>query len=756
MGLFWGMNRYHETVRFWLTQMRLKTDSPTRPLRTYNQYWLLLTKQVRQHMPWSCVVALCVVSACQPKPKQEVASPVSTNPLVESSTLSYQAPAFNHISDGHFKPAFQAGLTQQLAEINHIADNAQPPTFANTLVALEKSGQLLNRVNRIFNQFLDARSSPTLQQLQAEIAPQLTANQDAIFLNRKLFQRINSLYQHRHSLKLDSESAYLLTCYHQQFVLAGATLSDSAKTALKHLNQQEAILVATFSQTVREATQAGAVLITNPAELAGLPQSERQAAAREANARKHPGRWLLSLQNTTQQPVLKWLTNRAIRQKVFMASLNRAQKGDAHDTQAIIIGIARLRARKAALLGFKNYAAWTLRDRMVQTPAGLTQFLAQLTAPSIRKVQQEAATLQALIDQQNGGFRLQPWDWDFYVAQSQKSQTTLQEDELKPYFELNKVLQNGLFYAALRLYGLTLTERHDLPVYQPDVRVFEVIDAGGQGLGLVYFDFFQRANKRGGAWANSFVDQSTLLGTKPVVYTTCNFSKPPAGQPTLLSPANIITLFHEFGHGLHRLFSNQRYISLSASNIAPDFVEFPSQFNENWAFYPDVLSHYAVHFRTRRPMPNVLINQLRQTATVNQGYAMTELLAADNLDLRWHSLDSAAVIGTVNSFERTALLNAKLSLSLVPPRYRSSYFLHIWSDGYAAGYYGYRWSEMLACDTFSWFQSHGGLNRRNGQRFRELLLGRGHSADYSSLYRAFRGHNPDIRPLLIRRGLMAK
>ncbi|WP_223649672.1 M3 family metallopeptidase [Hymenobacter psoromatis] len=680
--------------------------------------------------------------------------PARGNPLLVASSLPYQAPDFAHLTDRDFQPALAAGLRQQRAELARLADNPAAPTFDNTLVALEGSGRLLNRVTLIFNQLLDAQSTPTLRQTQEVMAPELAASQDAIYLNPKLFQRVEAVYAQRAELALDSESAFLLTYYHQQFMLAGAALPAPARQQLQRLNQQEARLMARFSQKVSAASAAGAVRLRDSASLAGLSASERRAAARPARAHQAASTWLLPLENFTQQSVLLSLTKRAVRQRVFAASWTRAERGDSNDTRTTIARLAALRAAQAHLVGFKNYATWKLRTQMAQSPAVVAAFLGQLVPAATAKARQEATALQALVKQQREGFPLQPWDWQFYARQLRQRQAAgLSDDALKPYLELNNVLRNGLFYAANQLYGITFRERPDLPVYQPDMRVFEVREADGRGLGLFYCDLFQRDNKRGGGWSNSFVDQSTLWGTRPVVYISCNFPKPPPGQPALLTPDNITTLFHETGHALHRLFSNQRYRSLSAANVASDFVEFPSQFNEHWAFYPAVVQHYAVHFQTKAALPPALLARLTRPPTFGQGYAFTEALADDELDMQWHTLAAGQPVQPVDSFEAAALRNTHVYLPQVPPRYRSSYFRHIWADGYAAGYYAYAWSEMLDDDAYAWFRAHGGLTRANGQRFRDLILARGHTRPYGELFRAFCGHAPTIAPLLANRGL---
>ena len=680
----------------------------------------------------------------------------SANPFFEPSELPLQAPAFDKIKDGDFKPAIEEGIKQQLAEINKIADNTEEPTFENTLVALEKSGQLLNRVNAVFNLLTGANTNPALQKVQEEAAPELAANQDAIYLNTKLFKRVESLYQKRNTLKLDPESTRLLEYYKQIFELAGANLSESAKDTLKQLNQEEASLSAKFTNMLLAANKAGALVINNKTDLAGLSEGEIKAAADRAKAAKQDGKWLISLQNTTQQPSLQSLSDRITRQKLFEASYTRTEKSDANDTRSTIARIAEIRALKAKLLGFKNYADWKLRDQMAQTPAAVEQFLSKLVPAATAKARAEAADIQTIIDKQKGNFKLQPWDWDFYAEQVRKEKYNLDENEIKPYFELDKVLKDGVFYAANELYGLTFKERKDLPVYQADVRVFDVFDKDGSQLGLFYSDYFTRDNKNGGAWMSNLVSQSKLLGTKPVIYNVCNFTKPAPGQPALISYDDVKTMFHEFGHGLHGLFADQQYPTLSGANTARDFVEFPSQFNEHWALDPKILSHYAVHYKTGVVMPQTLIDKIKKSGTFNQGYASTEAFAAAALDLQWHTLAANAGKQDADKFEAAALQKTGLALSQVPPRYRSGYFMHIWANGYAAGYYAYAWTDMLDEDAFFWFQQHGGLTRENGQRFRDMILSRGNTENYSKMFETFSGHAPDIQPMLVSRGLTGK
>ena len=688
------------------------------------------------------------------KPATSGSDTSSTNPLLSASTLPYQAPPFDKIKDSDFKPALEQGMKDQLAEIQKIADDTAAPTFENTILAMEKSGVLLRRANNVFNVLTGANTDSVLQKVQEDVAPEMAATQDAIHLNSKLFKRVEAIYNDSINSKLDAESNRLVKFYYQQFVQAGAKLSDADKENLKKLNGQEASLTAKFNNQLLAAAKAGGLEIDNATDLAGLAQSDIDALAQNAKANKSKSKYLISLQNTTQQPLLQLLSNRDVREKLFNASWIRAEKSDSNDTRKTIVNIAKLRAEKAKLLGYPNYAAWVLQDQMAKTPEAVDKFFAQLVPAATAKAKNEAADIQAVIDQQKGGFKLQPWDWDFYAEQVRKQKYDLNESDVKPYFELNKVLQNGVFYAANQLYGLTFKERHDIPVYQKDVRVFEVIDKDGKTIGLFYCDYFKRDNKNGGAWMSNMVDQSKLLGTQPVIYNVCNFTKPAPGQPALISFDDVTTMFHEFGHALHGFFADQQYVSISGTSVARDFVEFPSQFNEHWALYPQVFKNYAVHYKTGQPMPQVLVDKIKKASKFNQGYALTEILAAASLDMKWHELTAAAPLQDADKFEAMALQETGLNLSQVPPRYRSSYFLHIWSNGYAAGYYAYLWTEMLDDDAFSWFTENGGLTRANGQRFRDMILSRGNTIEYGKMFRDFRGRNPDIKPMEKNRGLI--
>lgn len=689
-------------------------------------------------------------SACN---KNDQKKTTSENFLFTTSQLPYQAPAFDKLKESDFRPALLEGIRQEEEEIKEIANNRDEPTFENTLVALEKRGQMFDRVTSVFYLYTGANTTKVLDSLNEEIAPKESALKDAVFLNSNLFKRVETLYKNQSILKLDTESHRLLEFYYNRFVLSGAKLSEENKILVKKLNTEEASLIARFETELKMANKEGALGIVDKTLLDGLSEEDLKGLAESAAIAKNSAKWLILHQNTTQQPILQSLTNRNFRKTLFNASITRGAKPDSSNTLRTIVSLAQLRAKKASILGFPSYAAWKLQDQMAKTPATVSKFLNGLAIGASGKVRAEAADLQKLIDQQKGGFKLEAADWDFYAEQVRKQRYSLDDKKIKPYFELNTVLEKGVFYAATQLYGITFKERKDLPVYQKDVRVFEVFEQDGSQLGLFYCDYFQRANKQTGAWMSSLVEQSRLLGTKPVVFNVCNFPKPAQNDPALLSFSDVTIMFHEFGHAIHGLFANQQYPSLSGTNVAMDFVEFPSQFNENWALHPKVLNNCALHYQTRQPISADLIDKIKKSRTFNQGYALTEALAAASLDQQWHTLSVNQQVDNVGIFETDALKKTNLYLPEVPPRYRSSYFQHIWSNGYAAGYYAYAWTEVLAMDAFEWFKENGELNRRNGQRFRDMVLSRGNTLEYGKMFRDFRGHEPDIKPMLKKRGL---
>ncbi len=693
------------------------------------------------------ILAGLMTQACKETGNKQNSSTMSpNNPFAAVSTLPYQTPDFSKIKNSDFAPAFDEGMKQQLEEVNNIANNKEAATFENTVVALEKSGQLLSRAKSVFGLLTGANTNDELIKLDEAYAPKFAKHHDEIFLNDALFQRIKKLYEDRANIKLEPEDLHLLEYYYQAFEMAGAKLSPEDKEKLKKLNEEEASLSTKFNNQLLEATKAGAVTVTDTQLLAGLSASDREAL-------KTDKAWKFSLQNTTQQPELSSLSNRNMRSKLFEASWNRAERGDKNDTRPTIERLAQLRAEQAKLLGFPNYAAWKLQDQMAKDPAQVQKFLQQLIPAAVVKAETEAKELQTLIDADKDSFKLEAYDWNYYSEKLRKAKYDLDESQIKPYFVLDSVLLNGVFFAATQLYGITFKLRTDLPVWQEDVKAYEVFDTNGKSMALFYTDFFKRDNKNGGAWMSNLVEQSKLMGTQPVIYNVCNFTKPAAGQPALLSFDDVTTMFHEFGHALHGLFANQKFVSLSGTATPRDFVEFPSQFNEHWATYPSVLKNYAKHYQTGEVIPQALIDKIKSAGTFNQGYAFTEYLAAAALDLQWHYLKADLPMQKTDSFEQSSLTALGLWLPQVPPRYRSSYFLHIWANGYSAGYYAYSWAEMLGHDAYAWFEENGGLNRKNGDYFRDKILSRGNTESFDVLYKAFRGKDASIEPMLRFRGV---
>ena len=681
------------------------------------------------------------------------AATAAPNPFAQPSPLPFEAPPFDKISDADYQSAIEEGIAASLAEIRGIADNPAPPTFDNTIVALERQGQALARAQLAFGQVTQANTNPTLQKAQAALAPKLAAYNDAVYLDPKLFARVKALHERRASLKLDDEQSMLLEDDYRRFVRAGAQLSPADQATLRDLNGRIASLGIDFRQKLLAATKSGALVIDDPARLAGLGKAEIDSAARDAKDRGLDGKYVLALQNTTSQPAIQSLTDRPAREILFDHSWTRAEKGDANDTRDTIAQLAQLRSQKASLLGYKTWADYSLEEQMAKNAQTAEGFMKALDAPTAAAQAREAGEIQAAIDADHGGFALQPWDWEIYAEKVRKAKLDLDENETKPYLEIWNVLENGVFYAAGQMYGLTFERRTDIPTYHPDIRVYEVFDADRKPLGLAYFDYWKRDNKAGGAWMNSFVRQSKLLGTKPVISNTANFTKPAPGAPALITFEDVRTMFHEFGHGLHGLMADQTYPSLSGTSVARDFVEFPSQFNEHWALEPRVLAHYARHYQTGAPMPQALVDKIKKADTFNQGFSFGELLAAAQLDMAWHSLPADAPKQDVDAFEAKALAATGLDVAKVPPRYRTSYFAHIWGGGYSAGYYAYIWTDMLQQNVYDWFESHGGMTRENGQRFRDLVLSRGHTEDYSVMLRNMIGHDPQVGPLLVKHGL---
>ncbi len=680
---------------------------------------------------------------------------MTENPLLKESTLEFHYPPFDQIKDQHFAPAYEAGMAEQLQEVKPIANNPEPPTFENTIVALEKTGDLLGRVDRIFSNLSAANTNPALQKTETEMAPKLSAHQDAIHLNGPLFKRIETLYNNREKLGLDEESTWLIERYYKDFVRAGAKLSEADKTNLKKMNSELAELQTKFSQKVLKEKNADSIVVEKKEELDGFSETEMTAAIAAAKEEKKEGKFVIPLQNTTQQPPLTDLKNRPLRERIMKTSLARNGHGGEFDNRAVVLRMVKLRADRAALLGYPSHAAYQLEDQTAHDVATVNKLLGQVAPPAVANAKKEAADMQELIDQEKGGFQLASWDWAYYSDKVRQQRYAFDEAQIKPYFELNHVLIDGVFYAATQLYGITFKERKDLPVYQPDVRVFDVFDKDGKPLAIFLMDYYARPSKRGGAWMNEYVNQSELLGTKPVVANHLNIPKPEAGQPTLLTYDEVRTAFHEFGHALHGMCSNVQYPRFSGTSVPRDFVEYPSQVNEMWAIWPQVLQNYAKHYQTGAPMPKELLDKVLAADKFNQGFKTTEYLAAALLDQAWHQLKPAEVPNDALAFEASALKKAGVDFAPVPPRYRTAYFSHAFAGGYSAGYYSYIWSEVLDADSVEWFKQNGGLKRENGEPFRETLLSRGGSQDAMKLFHNFTGKDPYIEPLLERRGLSA-
>lgn len=674
------------------------------------------------------------------------------NPLLQKSTLQYQAPDFSIIKDEHFKPAFDYGLKINLQEIEVIANNPAKPTFQNTVLALETSGEVLTRAVGIFYNLTGANTNPTLQAIETEYAPIFSAQTDKIYLNSKLYNRIKSIDLN----KLKGEDKRLTEYYLQQFELAGANLSDADKEKMKKINEELATLSTLYGNKLLLARKNGAVLFDNAADLDGLSAAELEAAKQKAKEAGYENKYLIGLLNTTQQPLLVSLKNRATREKIYKSAWYRAEKNDEGDTREIIEKTVRLRLQKANLMGKKSFAEWKLQDQMAKTPQPAMELLAKIAAPAVAKAKEEAKEIQDLIDAQNGGFKLEAWDWNFYAEQVRKAKYDLDESEIKPYFELTTVLENGVFYAAKQMYGITFKERKDLPVYNPDVKVYEVFDEKGNSIAIYYLDFYTRDNKNGGAWMNSVVSQSHYLKQKPVIVNVYNFSKPVDGNPSLISFDDVTTMFHEFGHTLHGLFANQQYVSLSGTSVPRDYVEFPSQINEHAALDPAVLKNYAIHYQTKQPIPQELIDKIKKAETFNKGYDVTEILAASTLDMAWHSVEKESDFKPVLVFEKEALEKYGLLVNEVPTRYHSPYFAHIWGGGYSAGYYAYTWSKTLDYNAFDWMQANGGMTRENCERFKKYILSVGNSVDLNKAFKDFIGHEMQIEPYLKNAGLLVK
>ncbi|QYN26492.1 M3 family metallopeptidase [Amycolatopsis sp. DSM 110486] len=675
------------------------------------------------------------------------------NPFATPSELPYALPPFDRITVEHFRPAFDEGLTAHAAEIHDIAANPAEPTFENTIAALERAGELLERASGTFFNVSSSDSTDEIQEIQAELAPKLAAHSDAIHLDAQLFARINALYEGRESLGLDPESLRLLERRHTDFSRAGAGLPEAEQDKLRKLNEQLSTLQTKFQKNLLRDTNELAVVLDDVADLAGLDEGAIATAAEAAAARGEEAKYVLNLTLPTAQAALESLENRAVRERVFTASVSRGNRGNEYDNNSVAAEIVRLRAERAALLGYPDHASYVISDETAKTADAASGLLERLAPVAVANARVEAAELQQHLEADVPGATLKPWDWAFYAEKVRRERYEVDTAALRPYFELNRVLTDGVFFAANRLYGLTFTERDDLPKYHPEVRTFEVFDADGSGMGLFLVDYYTRDSKRGGAWMNNFVSQSDLLGRKSVVVNVLNVAKPPAGEPTLLTLDEVTTVFHEFGHALHGLLSGVEYPTFSGPSVPRDFVEYPSQVNEMWMLWPEVLANYAKHHVTGEPLPAEQVAKLEASQQYGEGFKTTEYLAASLLDLAWHRLGVDDRVDDVQRFESDALEKAGVALESVPPRYRTTYFNHVFGGGYSAGYYSYIWSEVLDADTVQWFRENGGLKRENGDHFRSTLLGRGGSVDPMEAFANFRGRQPEIQPLLERRGL---
>jgi len=704
----------------------------------------------------SCIFFMGGCTVPTPKTITMESTTVSTeqNPFYTESSLYMKYPEFDKIKNKHYTPAFEKGMADHMAEIDAIAERADSPTLENTIIAMEKSGALLDRVATVFFALISANTNEEMEKIRSEMAPKLSAHSDQILLNGKLFHRVKTIYEQRDQLGLDAESKRLVEKYYTDFIRSGANLSNEEKESLKKINGEMAVLQTTFSQNVLKEVNALAVVVDSKDELDGLSDAAIEAAANEAKSRELDGKYVITLRNTSGQPPMASLTNRALRERIHKTSLSRGSRGGDFDNRDILANVIKLRAEKAQLMGYNNHAAYSLENQTAQTPKAVNERLSSLAPKAVANANKEATDLQKMIDAEDGSFKLASWDWDFYTEKVRADRYNFDASQLKPYFEMDNVLQNGVFYTATQLFGITFKERFDLPVYQEDIRVFQVFNEDGSVLALFIFDGYARSSKRGGAWMNAYVSQSKLKGNKPVIANHMNVVKPPKGEPTLMSFDEVITTFHEFGHALHGMFSDVNYPYFAGTSVPRDFVEYPSQVNEMWAIWPEVLKNYAVHHETGKPMPKELLDKVLATQKFNQGFATTEYLAASLLDQALHQLspDQVPTGEEIIAFEADALKTAGVSMDVIPPRYRSTYFSHI-IGGYSAGYYSYIWSEVLDADTVEWFKENGGLKRENGDHFRKTLLSRGGSKDALKIFKDFRGAEPNIQPLLDRRGL---
>ena len=704
----------------------------------------------------SCILFMGGCTVPTPKTITVESTTVSTeqNPFYTESSLYMKYPEFDKIKNKHYTPAFEKGMADHMAEMETIANHNVNPTFNNTIMAMETSGALLDRVSTVFFSLTSANTNDEMEKIRSEMAPKLSAHSDQILLNGKLFHRVKTIYEQRDQLGLDKESKRLVEKYYTDFIRSGANLSSEEKESLKKINGEMAVLQTTFSQNVLKEVNALAVVVDSKDELDGLSDAAIEAAANEAKSRELDGKYVLTLRNTSGQPPMASLTNRALRERIHKTSLSRGSRGGDFDNRDILANVIKLRAERAQLMGYDNHAAYSLENQTAQTPKAVNERLSSLAPKAVANANKEATDLQKMIDAEKGSFKLASWDWDFYTEKVRADRYNFDASQLKPYFEMDNVLQNGVFYAATQLFGITFKERFDLPVYQEDIRIFEVFNEDGSVLALFIFDGYARSSKRGGAWMNAYVGQSKLKGNKPIIANHLNVVKPPKGEPTLMSFDEVITTFHEFGHALHGMFSDVNYPYFAGTSVPRDFVEYPSQVNEMWAIWPEVLKNYAVHHETGKPMPKELLDKVLATQKFNQGFATTEYLSASLLDQALHQLSPEQVPTgeEIIAFEADALKTAGVAMDVIPPRYRSTYFSHI-IGGYSAGYYSYIWSEVLDADTVEWFKENGGLKRENGDHFRKTLLSRGGSKDALKIFKDFRGAEPNIQPLLDRRGL---
>lgn len=699
---------------------------------------------MKKYITIAAVVVL-VISCNTNEVKKDSNMDISKNPLLIKSTLEYGTPDFSKIKSAHFLPAILEGMKLQNEAIKEITENPEAPNFNNTILALEESSKVLDDVNSVFSGLAGAHTNDTIKANQKELAPKFSKHSDNILLNTQLFAKIKTVYNNLSEANLDAESNHLVKEYFKNFSKAGANLSEEKKEKLKEINSEIASLSNDFGKKLLDASKKGGIVVADKAQLKGFSEEKIKSLEKD-------GKYEIQLINTTQQPSLQSLENREVRAELFNNSVHRSDAGD-YDTSNLVLKMALLRAEKAQILGFDNYASWSLQGTMAATPDKVFNMFTNLIPGSLEKASSEIKEIQAEIKKEGKDFKLAAYDWNHYAEKVRKSKYNLNEEEVKPYFEMTNVLEKGVFYAATKLYGITFKKRTDIPTYHPDVVVYELFEEDGSKLGLYFGDFYARDSKRGGAWMSSFVKQSKLRNQKPVIYNVCNSPKPAAGEPALISFDEVETMFHEFGHALHGFFGNQKYASISGTSTARDFVEFPSQFNENWSTHPEILNNYAIHYKTGEVIPAELLKKIKDAGTFNQGYSMIENLCSSSLDMKWHTISANEKIEDVAKFEATALAKMNLNVDEIPPRYRSTYFAHIFSGGYAAGYYSYLWTEMLSHDAYDWFKDNGLLTRENGQKFREQVLSKGNTMDYAEMYKTFAGRNPEATPMLKARGL---